>query len=225
VFIDRDGVINRAVIRDGRPYAPETLAELDWLPGVAEAMAALRAAGFRLIVATNQPDVGAGRQSREVVEAMHAHLRATFPVDDIRVCYHTDADGCACRKPKPGMLVAAAHDWGIDLPVSVMVGDRWRDIDAGRAAGCRTILVESLDESLVERLVERGADSGTRRGYNERPAEGYDAAVSSLLEASRVVLNWQLPPGPPAPESLSIESDEPDMVVPRLSRWPGVTRE
>jgi D-glycero-D-manno-heptose 1,7-bisphosphate phosphatase len=168
VFIDRDGVINRAVIRAGKPYAPDTLADLVLLPGVPEAMTALRDAGFRLIVATNQPDVAAGRVSRQVVEAMHAHLRQTLPIDDLRVCYHMDADNCDCRKPKPGMLLSAARDLQIDLPASFMVGDRWRDIDAGRAAGCRTILVDS--------------------GYDERRAEGYDASVASLLEASRVIL-------------------------------------
>jgi D-glycero-D-manno-heptose 1,7-bisphosphate phosphatase len=171
VFIDRDGVINRAVVRDGRPYAPETLGEFELLPGVPEAMAVLRAAGFRLIVVTNQPDVGAGRQSQEVVESMHAQLRKTLPIDDVRVCYHTDADGCDCRKPKPGMLLAAARDWDIDLRASTMVGDRWRDVGAGRAAGCKTILVES--------------------GYDDLPAEGYDAAVTSLLEASQLILRGE----------------------------------
>jgi D-glycero-D-manno-heptose 1,7-bisphosphate phosphatase len=172
VFIDRDGVINRAVVRDGKPYPPQGLADLELLPGVPEAMRALKDAGFRLIVATNQPDVATGHQTRETVEAFHAHLRATLPIDDIRVCYHVDADACACRKPKPGMLLDAARAWDIALGASVMVGDRWRDIDAGRAAGCRTILVES--------------------GYDERAAEGFDAAVPSLLEASRLILTGHL---------------------------------
>lgn len=168
VFIDRDGVINRAVVRGGKPYPPQTLEELELLPGVPEAMRSLRDAGFRLILATNQPDVGAGRQTRAVVEAMHAHLRTTLPLDDIRVCYHVDADGCACRKPQPGMLIDAAREWQVELGASVMVGDRWRDIEAGRAAGCRTVLVDS--------------------GYDERAAVGYDAAVASLFEASRLIL-------------------------------------
>ena len=172
VFIDRDGVINRAVVRDGRPFPPQDLSAFEFLPGVPEAIRSLHDAGFRLIVATNQPDVGAGRQTREKVEEIHAHLRATLPIDDIKVCYHTDADRCACRKPKPGMLLEAAEQWQIDLASSVMVGDRWRDVDAGKAAGCRTILIES--------------------GYDERPAEGFDAAVPSLLEASRLILAGQL---------------------------------
>jgi D-glycero-D-manno-heptose 1,7-bisphosphate phosphatase len=172
VFLDRDGVINRSAIRDGKPYPPDTLSEFELLPGVREAVCALHDAGFRVIVATNQPDVGAGRQSQLIVEAMHDHLRAMLPIDDIRVCYHTEDDGCQCRKPKPGMLMSAAAQWGIDLRVSVMVGDRWRDVDAGRAAGCRTILVESA--------------------YDERPAEAPDAVVGSLLEASRLILGGML---------------------------------
>jgi D-glycero-D-manno-heptose 1,7-bisphosphate phosphatase len=171
VFLDRDGVINQAVVRDGKPYAPASLADFALCPGVPEAVRSLHDAGFRLIVATNQPDVGAGRQSRERVEEIHAHLRATLPLDDIKVCYHTDADGCACRKPKPGMLLDAADQWQIDLASSVMVGDRWRDVDAGKAAGCRTILIES--------------------GYDERRAEGFDASVPSLLDASRLILAGQ----------------------------------
>lgn len=168
VFLDRDGVINRVFVRNGKPFSPQGLADFELLPGVREAVQALRDAGFRVIVATNQPDVGAGRQTRAVVEAMHARLRAELPVDDIKVCYHTDADGCTCRKPKPGMLLDAAKEWNIDLASSVMVGDRWRDVEAGKAAGCRTILVQN--------------------SYDERAAEGFDAAVSSLLEASRLIL-------------------------------------
>lgn len=169
VFIDRDGVINRAVVRDGKPYPPQDLSDFELLPGVSEAIRSLHDARFRLIVATNQPDVGAGRQTREKVEEIHAHLRAALPIDDIKVCYHTDADRCACRKPKPGMLLDAAEQWQIDLSASVMVGDRWRDVDAGKAAGCRTILIES--------------------GYDERQAEGFDAAVPSLLDASRLIVS------------------------------------
>jgi D-glycero-D-manno-heptose 1,7-bisphosphate phosphatase len=137
VFLDRDGVINRAVVRDGKPYPPDSVAELEILPGVPQALAALRAAGFLNVVVTNQPDVATGKQRREVVEAMHARLARELAVDAIKVCYHTAADGCACRKPKPGMLLETAADHGIDLASSYLVGDRWRDIAAGQAAGCR----------------------------------------------------------------------------------------
>jgi D-glycero-D-manno-heptose 1,7-bisphosphate phosphatase len=137
VFLDRDGVINRAVVRDGKPYPPDSVAELEILPGVPEALAALRAAGFLNVVVTNQPDVATGKQRREVVEAMHARLARELAVDAFKVCYHGSADGCACRKPRPGMLLEAAADHGIDLASSYLVGDRWRDVAAGQAAGCR----------------------------------------------------------------------------------------
>jgi len=137
VFLDRDGVINRAVVRNGKPYPPDTLAELEILPGVPEALAALRRAGFLTVVVTNQPDVATGKQRREVVEAMNERLARELAVDVIKVCYHSTSDGCTCRKPKPGMLLAAAADHGIDLGSSYMIGDRWRDVAAGQAAGCR----------------------------------------------------------------------------------------
>ena len=167
VFLDRDGVVNRALVRHGRPYAPASLEQVEWLPGVAEAMTALRSLGFRIIVITNQPDVGKGLQRREAVEAIHAELRHRFPVDDIKVCYHVEEDGCGCRKPKPGMVLEAARAWDLDLSRSVVVGDRWRDIEAGRAAGCKTILIAAA--------------------YDERKADHPDAVVQSLTEASILI--------------------------------------
>ena len=171
VFLDRDGVINRATVRDGRPYPPEHIAELEILPGVPGALARLRAAGFRLIVVTNQPDVARGTQRREVIDAMHAHLMAVLPLDEIRVCPHDDADQCVCRKPRPGLLEDAAGEAGLCLADSVMVGDRWRDIEAGRLAGCRTVLVDY--------------------GYAEQAPAPPDLVVRSLAEAVDWIL--QLP--------------------------------
>ncbi|HEX7702453.1 MAG TPA: HAD family hydrolase, partial [Kofleriaceae bacterium] len=141
VFLDRDGVINASVVRDGKPYPPAHVDEMELLPGVPEALAALRAAGFQLIVVTNQPDVARGTQTRAAVDAIHDRMRRDLPLDAIYACFHDDADDCACRKPKPGLLVNAAADLGIDLPSSFMVGDRWRDTDAGLAAGCRAIFI------------------------------------------------------------------------------------
>jgi D-glycero-D-manno-heptose 1,7-bisphosphate phosphatase len=118
------------------------LEELEVLPDALEALGRLRAGGFRLCVVTNQPDVSRGRQRRQVVEAMHAALRSRLPLDDFYVCYHDDADGCDCRKPKPGLLLEAAAAHNIALPASYLIGDRWRDIDCGHAAQCTTILVD-----------------------------------------------------------------------------------
>jgi transaldolase len=143
VFLDRDGVINRAIVRGGKPYPPADILQLEVLPGVAQALERLRAAGFRLIVVTNQPDVARGVQTRETVEAIHAELLARgLPLDDFRVCYHDDDDDCACRKPKPGLLLAAAQEEGLDLTSSFLVGDRWRDIEAGKRAGCTTLFID-----------------------------------------------------------------------------------
>lgn len=139
-FLDRDGVLNRSIIRNGRPYAPNRLEDFDILPEAAGAVGRLKAAGFVIIVATNQKDVGTGQMAAEALAAMHARLREVVAVDDIRVC--TCIDECPCYKPNPGMLLDAARDWNIDLSASVMIGDRWRDIGAGRNAGCLTVFID-----------------------------------------------------------------------------------
>ena len=208
VFLDRDGVMNRAVVRGGRPYAPVSLREVELLSGVAEAIEALRRADFRVIVVTNQPDVATGRLRRETVEAIHAQMRARLPINDIKVCYHTDQDGCLCRKPKPGLLFEAATQWSLDLSRCVMVGDRWRDIEAGKAAGCKTILV--------------------RRAYSERQAEHPDAVVASLLEASRLIVSRGfteaevgLIPPPVCPATGGARAEDDVNGLPRAARGQG----
>jgi D-glycero-D-manno-heptose 1,7-bisphosphate phosphatase len=142
VFLDRDGVINRAIVRNNKPYPPATIAELEILPGVPQALSRLHAAGYLLIVTTNQPDVARGTSQRETVEAMHHFLASQLPIDDFQVCYHDDKDGCLCRKPSPGSLLNAAEKFQIDLGASFMVGDRWRDIQAGQRAGCKTVFID-----------------------------------------------------------------------------------
>lgn len=144
VFLDRDGVLNESFVgADGVSRPPAGLAEFALVDGAAEACRSLGALGFLRIVVTNQPDVARGTQRREVVEAIHQRLREGVQVDDIRVCYHDDDDLCDCRKPKPGLLVSAAQDWGIDMTASFMIGDRWRDVEAGQGAGCTTILIDT----------------------------------------------------------------------------------
>lgn len=168
VFLDRDGVLNRTFVREGKPRPPASLAEFEYLPGVGTATRALTDAGFKLIVVTNQPDLATGAADASTVTAMHARLRTDLPITDILVCPHTDADDCACRKPKPGLLLAAAERFSIDLGKSFMVGDRWRDVGAGRAAGCRTILVGD--------------------GYGEAMPWTADHEVASLADAVPVIL-------------------------------------
>jgi D-glycero-D-manno-heptose 1,7-bisphosphate phosphatase len=146
VFLDRDGVLNRPIVRDGLPFPPARLDEIELYPDVVDGCAQLRSAGYLLVVVTNQPDVGRGTQSREIVEAMHASLCAAIPsVDAIEVCFHAGAshgEPCECRKPKPGMLLRAAAAYAVDLKESFLIGDRWRDVDCAHAAGCRAIFID-----------------------------------------------------------------------------------
>jgi D-glycero-D-manno-heptose 1,7-bisphosphate phosphatase len=172
VFVDRDGVLNRAVVRDGRPYPPSTLEALEILPGVAQAVHQLRDAGFLVVGATNQPDVARHTQRHEVVETMNAHLMATMPITAVFVCYE-DGEDCPRRKPNPGLLKEAAEVYGIDLRASFMVGDRWRDVEAGRRAGCRTIF---LDLGYNEKRPDPPADHS---------APDLPAAVAWILSLTR----------------------------------------
>jgi len=142
IFLDRDGVLNRAIMKDDKPYPPCNLDELEVPEDVPKALQTLKNAGFLLIGVTNQPDVARGTQRREMVEAIHAVLMKALPLDEIFVCYHDDGDDCSCRKPRPGLLFQAADHYMIDLSSSFMIGDRWKDLEAGQRAGCFTILID-----------------------------------------------------------------------------------
>ena len=168
VFLDRDGVINRAIVRDGKPFPPANIGQLEVLPGVSEALEKLHAANYLLIVVTNQPDVARGTAKKEDIEEMNAHLSSRLPIDQFRTCYHDSSDGCNCRKPLPGSILDAAKEYQIDLSKSFMVGDRWRDIEAGAAAGCKTFFVNYR--------------------YSEKIPDTPDFIVSSLLEAEKIIL-------------------------------------
>lgn len=170
VFLDRDGVINRALERESKPYPPRMLSEFEILPEVPAACAKLKAAGFLLVVATNQPDVGRGTLNQAVVEEIHAHMTAQLPIDRVEVCYHPGQgkSDCDCRKPKPGMLLRAASALNADLARCWMVGDRWRDVDCGHAAGCRTVFID--------------------RGYAEELKQKPNFNAKNLLEAAEIIL-------------------------------------
>ena len=168
VFLDRDGVINQCEVRDGKPYAPRALEDFELLPRVIPAVRMLKDAGLLVIVGTNQPDIGNGLVDVVVVEAMHDVLRKRLPLDDIKMCPHRQDEGCDCRKPKPGMLIAAAKERNIDLSRSFMVGDRWGDIVAGQAAGCYTFMLD--------------------RGYREPRLAEPNKYTKSLYTASQAIL-------------------------------------
>lgn len=167
VFLDRDGVLNPPEFRAGGLRAPSTLGAFQPYPFAAGAVASLRAAGLLCIVVTNQPDVAMGDLAPDVLDAMHARLAREVPVDAIYVCPHASGEGCDCRKPRPGLLRRAADEWGIELGASFLVGDRWRDIDAGRSVGCTTVLVA-------------GGDAG-----DAAP----DHRAADLTEAARLILD------------------------------------
>ena len=172
VFLDRDGVINEAVVRDGKPYPPQSMVELRLLPGVEEAIRKFKELEFVVIVVTNQPDIRTGLQRLDVVEEMHRKLMEWLPIDAIKVCYHIDDDGCDCRKPKTGMIRDAAREYDVDLTASFMVGDRWRDIEAGIGAGCHSLFIDY--------------------GYDEGRPKGNFDTVSGLLEAAQIILGDEL---------------------------------
>jgi len=169
IFLDRDGVLNEAIVRDGKPYPPARVADLRIPNGTAAALEKLKQQDFLLLVVSNQPDVARGTQQREVVEEMTSRLRAELPLDGVLTCYHDDQDNCDCRKPRPGLMLDAAKRYGLNLSRSYMVGDRWRDIDAGAKAGCKTILI---DHKYAEQL----------------PTSKPDASVTSLAEAVEWIL-------------------------------------
>ena len=168
VFLDRDGVISRPTLREGKPYPPHSLAELELLPGVQEALRALKAGGYCLVVVTNQPDIARGTALRTVVDSMNDWLKSILPLDAVLTCPHDDDDQCQCRKPLPGLITQAARELHVECTASYMIGDRWRDVEAGRRAGCKTFYID--------------------RGYDEPAPETYDFRVRSLPDAARIIL-------------------------------------
>jgi D-glycero-D-manno-heptose 1,7-bisphosphate phosphatase len=174
VFLDRDGVLNQSIVRDGVPHPPAGLDELAIYPDAAAALRRLKGAGYLLIVVTNQPDIARGTETRAAVDAINAALGEALPIDGFVVCAHDDAANCPCRKPKPGMVLEAAARYAVDLQRSFLIGDRWRDIDCGAAAGVRTVLIE--------------------RGYGERaPEHAPDYTAESLGGAAEWILGRAQP--------------------------------
>lgn len=169
VFLDRDGVLVVPEFRGGRSYAPRAIQQFQVYPEAGAALNRLKRAGYVLIVVTNQPDVGHGYITRELMDEMHRRLAAELPIDAIKACYHTQNQACACRKPRPGMLLDSAGEYGISLADSFMVGDRVSDVEAGHAAGCRTIFIDL--------------------GYTSEPRpDNATFTVRSISEAAKVIL-------------------------------------
>lgn len=175
MFFDRDGVVNQAVLRGGNPHPPDSLEDLRIDPYARTAVNLLRDDGFVSVVITNQPDVARGTQQRAVVDAINAEVKRVTGVEAIYTCFHDDADRCDCRKPKPGLIVSACADFGLDASRSYIVGDRLKDVLAGQAAGCTTVFVD--------------------RRYKETPADvPADILTRSLEEAVEVILQRERTP-------------------------------
>ena len=168
VFLDRDGVINKAFVIEGVPSPPKNLSELEILDGVKDAITLLSANHFEVIVVTNQPDVARGIVSQEIVESLNAFLSKELGIKYFFSCLHDDSDGCDCRKPKPGLILQAVRDLNLDIQNSYMVGDRWRDVSAGQAAGCKCFFIDYE--------------------YDEKSPVLPFTKVSSLIEAVRLIL-------------------------------------
>ena len=167
VFLDRDGVINKAYIKDGLPQSPNSLNELKILPGVRESIIKLKKLNFICLMVTNQPNVSRKKIDKNSVIQMNNFLKNEIALDDIFVCYHDDSDNCNCRKPKPGLLLQAGKKWDVDFKKSFMIGDRWRDIQAGEKVGCKTIFLDYK--------------------YNEKKPKKPDFVSDSLLNAAYII--------------------------------------
>jgi D-glycero-D-manno-heptose 1,7-bisphosphate phosphatase len=143
VFIERDGILNKVQVEGHHQVSPLTFGQFHINTEVVALLNELRAAGLIIVVTTNQPGLSRGYQSRRELDRMHQALRATFPIDDLLVCPHEDADRCPCRKPRPGLLFEAAYKWKIDLNRSFVISDKWQDAEAARRAGATSLLVRS----------------------------------------------------------------------------------
>jgi D-glycero-D-manno-heptose 1,7-bisphosphate phosphatase len=166
IFLDRDGVINKIVFRDGKPGSPRHLDEFDLETGVDALLSRLRAAGYKLFVVTNQPDVARGVLGAKTLQIMTDRILEKLLVDGVRICPHDDRDTCDCRKPRPGMLVKLAQEYDLDLRESYLIGDSRKDTLAAERAGCRSIILD--------------------RSYNQGVAA--DRRVADLAEAVDVIL-------------------------------------
>ena len=167
VFLDRDGVLNKPNIINGKPYAPKKVKDFIIYSEAYEVLNNLKNNLYKIIVVTNQKDVGKGITSMKVLNTMHNKLKYFLPIDDIKVCICVDE--CDCYKPNPGMILEAQKEWKIDIEKSYIIGDSWRDIGAGIKAGCKTILID--------------------RKYNMPMPYKPDYIVNSLKEAESKILN------------------------------------
>ena len=143
VFIERDGVLNSALVERSQQVSPQALGQFNINPAAAALVRKLKAAGLVVIATTNQPGLSRGYQSRRALDQMHARLMQEVPLHDILVCPHDETDHCPCRKPKPGLLTEARYKWQLELDRSFVISDKWPDADAALAVGATSLLIQS----------------------------------------------------------------------------------
>lgn len=167
VFLDRDGVLNKVNLINGIPHPPRSLKEVKIYEDVESSLIELRNAGYILVIVTNQPDVARGATNKKTVIEINNFIARLLKIQYVSICFHDDKHICHCRKPKPGMLYDFSKRLGLDLSRSFMVGDRWRDIDAGNAAGCTSIFID--------------------RGYQEALSSNPSFIVKNMYEVVQII--------------------------------------
>ena len=167
IFLDRDGIINKAIIKNKKPYPPTKLSEVEPILEINNFIYSWKAKGYLIIIVTNQPDVSRGTLDKNIADQINEHLSYVINFDDIFVCYHGNDNECDCRKPKIGLFMQAKEKYDIDLSKSWMVGDRWRDVEAGKNAGCKTIFVDY--------------------GYDEKQPTNQDYTVRNVLQVYKII--------------------------------------
>jgi D-glycero-D-manno-heptose 1,7-bisphosphate phosphatase len=171
VFLDRDGVLNRSVLVDGVPKPPSRVEDIEIIDGACEAIQTFKDNDFVPVVVTNQPDVARGLISVVQAKVINDCIRLSTNLEHFYTCFHDDGDFCSCRKPLPGLIYRAALDLGLDISESFLVGDRWRDIEAGQAAGCDSFFIDY--------------------SYPEKPPRVPFTRVKSLWEAAQIIVGGQ----------------------------------
>jgi D-glycero-D-manno-heptose 1,7-bisphosphate phosphatase len=167
VFLDRDGVLNRSILVNGIPKPPFSTSDIQILDGAIEAIQILKEHDFIPVVITNQPDVARGITTKSQVEEINTFIGNAVNIEYFYICFHEDRDLCECRKPAPGLILRAAQELNLDTERSFVVGDRWRDISAGNAAGCQTFFIDY--------------------SYPEQSPKKPFTRVSSLLDAVKII--------------------------------------
>tara|TARA_Y100000996_G_C22342075_1_gene569100 strand:+ start:206 stop:739 length:534 start_codon:yes stop_codon:yes gene_type:complete len=153
-FFDRDGILNKVILKKNKPYSPRYPKQVVKNYEILKLIKLLKKKKFKKIIITNQPDIKTGKLTKHSLRTINNDIKLFFSIDDIFVCTHNKFDKCHCRKPKIGMIKLAEKKWNLDLKKSYLIGDRWKDIDAGNKAGCKTIYIDyNYDEKKPKKPI------------------------------------------------------------------------